>query len=116
MNAREAMLALLDGKMLYHHTPGMDVKYRLNEDDMIEQITEGDIRTNVALNWIDGIVEQCPLTFREAMQEAIKGRKISCENTPNCEFYFNEHGALECSAIHQSISSMELKGKWRVVE
>lgn len=116
MNAREAMLALLDGKTLYHRITGMNVKYRLNDDNQIEQITEGDIRTNVALNWIDGIVEECPLTFKEAMQEAIKGRKISCEETPNCEYYFNEHGALECSAILQSISSMELRGKWKVVE
>lgn len=102
MNAREVMLALLDGKTLYHHISGMDVKYRLNDNNQIEQITEGDIRTNVVLNWIDGIVEEYPLTFKEAMQEAIKGRKISCEDPSHCEYYFDNYGVLKCNrSIHK---------------
>ena len=121
MNAKEVMLALLDGKTLYHRILGMDVKYRLNDDDQIEQITEGDIRTNVVLNWIDGIVEEYPLTFKEAMQEAIKGKRITSEKSIDV-YFFNEYGELVVSGrfvegvINYPIDHEEINAKWRVVE
>jgi hypothetical protein len=116
MNAREAMLALLDGKTLYHHIPGMDVKYRLNKDNQIEQITEGDIRTNVALNWIDGIVGEYPLTFKDAMKEAMKGKRVANEYLPEHQYCFGKDGQLMCDEEVEKIYAEEIKAKWRVVE
>ena len=81
-----------------------------------EEFGKENVKVYLEMDALEEMKEEYHLTFKEAMQEAIKGRKISCEDTPNCEYYFDNYGALQCSAILQSISNMELKGKWKVVE
>lgn len=124
MNAREAMLALLDGKTvefsigklkldengtilaMWHHDECHDTEW--HEADML--MNNPDFK----------IVEEYPLTFKEAMQEAINGKKIVCNRRPVYMYSFNPAGKLieitPCGSDIASISDVLINAKWNVVE
>ena len=123
MNARKRMQALLDGKIV-----GIEgrVKYKLDPDG------------NILVDYCDGegwdvwqelqsfnddkleIIEEYPLTFKEAMQEAINGKKIVCNRKPDCVYCFNPTGKLieiaPCGSDIASIGDISIEAKWKVVE
>ena len=121
VNARECMQALVDGKTLRR----FDVFIKLDEDGDIT--INGDIPDYGDLGKLNfnadfwEVTEEYPLTFREAMQEAIKGHKIAHETYYKDIFFFDKIGRLRCN--HEtygegfvSITDKHVTGKWRVVK
>lgn len=121
MNARECMQALVDGKTLRR----FDVFIELDEDGDIS--INGDIPDYRDLGKLNfnapfwETTEVYPLTFKEAMQEAIKGHKIAHETYYKDIFFFDKEGCLRCN--HETygegfvtITDKHVTGKWRVVK
>lgn len=121
MNARECMQALLDGKTLRRF--GDFVKLDEDGDISINGDTPyyrdlGKLNFNADF-W--EITEEYPLTFREAMQEAINGHKIAHETYYKDIYFFDKKGCLRSD--HETygvgfapIHDNQATGKWRVVE
>jgi hypothetical protein len=121
VNAKECMQALVKGKTLRR----FDVFIKLDEDGDISINGETpDYRDLGKLNFnapFWEVTEEFPLTFKEAMQEAINGRKIAHETYYKDIFFFDKKGCLRCN--HEtygegfvSFSDEHVTGKWRVVE
>ena len=123
MNARERMQALLDGKVI-----GVEdrVRYKLDQDgNMLVDYCDGDgwdVWQELSSFNDDKleIIEEYPLTFKEAMQEAINGKKIVCNRRPVYMYCFNPAGKLieiaPCGSDIASISDVLINAKWNVVE
>lgn len=124
MNARERMQALLDGKIV-----GIEgcVKYKLDTDgNMLVDYCDGDgwdvWQELSSLNDDElEIIEEYPLTFKEAMQEAINGKKIANEYMPEYTYWFDEDGVLtdrydEKEPAFDCLCADEITAKWKVVE
>lgn len=120
MNAREVMQALVDGKTV-ESTIG---KLKLDENGTIlamwhhdgchdTEWHEADVLMN---NPNFKIVEEYPLTFREAMQEAINGKRVANEYLPEHQHRFDKDGQLICDGEVEKIYIEEIKAKWKVVE
>lgn len=121
MNAKECMQALVKGKTLRR----FDVFIKLDEDGDISINGETpDYRDLGKLNFnapFWEVTEEYPLTFKEAMQEAINGKKIAHETYYKDVYFFDKKGCLRCNhetygAGITSISDKHVTGKWRVVE
>lgn len=120
MNARECMQALVDGKTLRR----FDVFIKLDEDgDISVNGDTPDYRELGKLNFNADfweVTEEYPLTFREAMQEAINGKKIVCKRRPERVYSFNPAGKLieigPWGSDIASIGDISINSKWRVVK
>lgn len=122
MNAKEVMQALLDGKTVesvygkFKLEPNGEIlHYYVNGEEWdVAEMIFNDIRAEFK------IIEEYPLTFKEAMQEAINGKKIACNRRPVYMYSFNPAGKLieitPCGSDIASISDVLINAKWRVVE
>lgn len=125
MNAREAMQALLDGKTLCN---GNSNHYKLDSDGYI--ISKGDISAG---NWystdilcMNGVVDEYPLTFEEALREMLDGKVVEVERLdPNLRFRHRFNRELSCFEFYSTsedkwwmthITECEQSCKWKVVE
>ena len=89
MNAKEAMQALLDGKTLCN---GNWNHYKLDSDGYI--ISKGDISAG---NWystdilcMNGVVEEYPLTFEQALRAMLDGKVVMCEVFDDRKYFFSD--------------------------
>ena len=122
MNAKEAMQALLDGKTLCN---GNSNHYKLDSDGYI--ISKGDISAG---NWystdilcMNGVVDEYPLTFEEAVRAMLDGKVVECEETSTlrqrfCNGRFEYMNLLSGSnwGLSEYLREREQKAKWKVVE
>ena len=122
MNAKEAMQALLDGKTLYKRTHDGRYLFKLNEDGQLETKFEDKLHIGNCLNTIDGIYEEYPLTFEEALRAMLDGKVVECEATSILRQRFC-NGQFEYMSISGSnwglseyLREKEQKAKWKVVE
>ena len=117
MNAREAMQALLDGKIV----TGFNFKLKLNgSGELIVKGIDGWNPSSNDLNYITGVVEEYPLTFEEALRAMLDGKVVKCKSTISSRrFHDGEFQFLDCIGewIQANWFENELqKGKWKVVE
>lgn len=85
MNAKEAMQALLDGKIV----TGFNTKWKLNgSGELIVEGIDGWNPSGNDLNHITGVVEEYPLTFEQALREMLDGKVVMCEVFHDREYYF----------------------------
>lgn len=119
MNAREVMQALLDGKTVCR----CDIQYKLIDNELMTKwfsMNEWYHAPWDLNNEGVEIVDEYTLTFKEAMQEAINGKKIVCNRRPVYMYSFNPAGKLieitPCGSDIASISDVLIKAKWKVVE
>ena len=123
MNAKEAMQALLDGKIVTTST----CEWKLNGTGaLIFKDTEGWAVSNNVLNRITGVIEEYPLTFEEALRAMLDGKVVEVERLdlkPRFSYRFNrELSCFEFYAISDGkwwmthISECEQICKWKVVE
>ena len=117
MTAREAMQALLDGKIV----TGFNTEWKLNGfGGLIVKGIDGWNPSGNDLNYITGVVEEYPLTFEEALRAMLDGKVVKCESLINSrrfhdgEFQFmNSRG--EWIQVNWFENELQ-KGKWKVVE
>ena len=121
MNAREAMEALLEGKIL---TAYGTVDYRLNDTGIIEH------RGHTAPAWHEyptfmnnnpKIVEEYPLTFKEAVQAMLDGKICVSSYYPKSWIRFGDIGFEfrnpPCDKWRKGyLQYVEQDSKWKVVE
>ena len=121
MNAREAMKALLDGKIL---TAYGSIDYRLNDAGIIEQSGHTAPAWHeypIFMNNNPKIVEEYPLTFKEAVMAMLDGKIVVSEvdsdtqNKFDCDrFYAKPKFTDWVEAV--GFAPGETEGKWKVVE
>lgn len=125
VNAREVMQALLDGQTVesvygkFKLEPNGEIlHFYVNDEEWdVADMIFNDIRAEFK------IVEEYPLTFKEAMAEMLKGKKVKaeiCENVESeSEYYFGEDGTLKSYHPEEgecTIIKMTFHEKWKVVE
>lgn len=122
MNAKEAMMALLDGKIV----TGFNTKWKLN--DLGELVVKGIDDWNPSgndLNYIIDVVEEYPLTFKEALKAMIDGKTVESENSKHKYFLADACGVTFAEVTEDeprgrilitTIKVPEQVGKWKVVE
>lgn len=121
MNAREAMQALLDGKTVYHDNERIELRLDMG-GTLLCRIDDKDWTTwGFVLNCCDGIVEEYPLTFEQALRAMLDGK--ICETISGVKFRFNHEYSLfeTCHKPTQTWGACEIgfdeqKAKWQVVE
>ena len=119
LTAREAMQALLDGKIV----TGFNTKWKLNgSGELIVKGIDGWNPSGNDLNHITGVVEEYPLTFEEALRAMLDGKVVECEATSILRQRFC-NGQFEYMSISGSnwglseyLREKEQKAKWKVVE
>ena len=121
MNAREAMQALLDGKTLYKRTHDGRYLFKLNEDGQLETKFEDKLHIGNSLNTIDGIYEEYPLTFEQALREMLDGKVVVCEAFDNRKYFFSDDWFQFKSRDYDWFQVDWFEGemrdaKWKVVE
>ena len=121
MNAREAMQALLDGKTLYQRTTGCGrVTCKLDSEGVLRTISEGGLQFGNNLNVMEGIYEEYPLTFEQALRAMLDGKVVKSEGMAS-PIRFNHY-----DGVFQYLNSDDWRGayisrpqqreKWKVVE
>lgn len=122
MNAKEAMMALLDGKIV----TGFNTKWKLN--DLGELVVKGIDDWNPsgnALNYIIDVVEEYPLTFKEALKAMLDGKIVESDVSKRryqlmsiYEYHetYVEVSDESCTPILTEIKLSEQIGKWKVIE
>ena len=127
MNAREAMQALLDGKTVYHQIGEDGIRHELKlADDGVLMVwysfDQNWQHVPWSLNNMDGIVEEYPLTFEEAIRAMLDGKVVKCESSlslRSCRFHdgvFQFH-CYDSEWVPLSwFEEKAQKSKWKVVE
>lgn len=120
MNAREAMQALLDGKTVITNFG----EYRLSDDgEVVLRSCPEDvwIHCGTFINHVSEIVEEYPLTFKEAVMAMLDGKIVVSEvdsdtqNKFDCDrFYAKPKFTDWVEAV--GFAPGETKCKWKVVE
>lgn len=121
MNAREAMQALLEGKIL---TAYGSVDYRLNDKGKIEQSghdAPGWTEYPTFMNNNPKIVEEYPLTFKEAMIAMMDGKVCVSSYYPKSwirfgDMRFEYRNSLDDKWKECYLEYVEQGSKWKVVE
>lgn len=119
MNAREVMQALLDGKTVRN---SLHISYKLFNDKLMCRYRDAEWNgTNLPFNDIlTEIVKEYSLTFKEAMQEMLKGNTVTNEVNYRNHYFLDDYGCLICIddgiGYHADITSEENMAKWKVVE
>lgn len=120
MNAREAMQALLDGKVVTGHK----IKLMLNKDGyLLSKEIEGWGLSHNGLNDMTGVVEEYPLTFKEALCAMMDGKVVTSKNSYS---KYRLRGTFQCwREIFKDdwawedtcgFDYTEQESKWKVVE
>ena len=119
MNAREVMQALLDGKVV---CDSLGVSYKLSNNKLMCRYKDGEW-DGTHLRFNDStieIVKEYSLTFKEAMQEMLKGNTVTNEVNYRNHYFLDDYGCLICIddgiGYHADITSEENMAKWKVVE
>lgn len=85
-----------------------------------EKFGKENVKVYLEMDALEEMKEEYHLTFKEAMQEAINGKKIVCNRKPDCVYSFNPAGKLieiaPCGSDIASIGDISIKAKWKVVE
>lgn len=126
MTAREAMQALLEGETVYcRKGKGID-RLKLSDDGTLDWCTpdNGWERVPWILNSMEGIYDEYPLVFKEALRAMIDGKTVESENSQRK--YFLAGAEVEVFAEMKEgtpgrifvteIRLSEQVGKWKVVE
>ena len=115
------MQALLDGKIV----TGFNFKLKLNGRG--ELVVEGVDSWNPSsndLNYIIDVVEEYPLTFKEALKAMLDGKVVMCKEPFHGYAYRFHNGRFEDSHVNDCFTRWEQCGmpsfrqdsKWKVVE
>ena len=118
LTAREAMQALLDGKIV----TGFNTKWKLNgSGELIVKGIDGWNPSGNDLNHITGVVEEYPLTFEEALREMLDGKVVMCEAFNDRKYFFsNEWFRFQYHDdewVQVDWFEMRMRdAKWKVVE
>lgn len=87
LTAREAMQALLDGKIV----TGFNTEWKLNGfGGLIVKGIDGWNPSGNDLNYITGVVEEYPLTFEEALRAMLDGKVVMCEAFNDREYFYSD--------------------------
>lgn len=125
MNAREALQALLDGKIL---SESFSIRggrlIRLNKDGNIETLGEGGMGVHRTMPYLTfentKIWEDYPLTFVEAMKALAEGYSVESERSKARFFAYNGKMYARCEGDDddevRDITTEEISGMWRLVE
>ena len=92
MNAKEAMQALLTGKIVYRQCKGDINKFKLSDDGTLDWCTSdgGWEPISWMLNSIEGIYEEYPLAFEQALKEMLNGKTVMCEVFNDRKYHFSD--------------------------
>lgn len=126
LTAKEAMQALLDGKIVYRQCKGDINKFKLSDDGTLDWCTSYDNWAPVPwmLNSIEGVFEEYPLTFREALKAMIDGKAVESEYS-KCRYILASACGVTFAEVtkseHSRLLITEIKvpeqiGKWKVIE
>lgn len=118
MNTREVMQALLDGKTVCR----CDIQYKLIDNELMTKwfsMNEWYHAPWDLNNEGVEIVKEYSLTFKEAMQEMLKGNTVTNEVNYRNHYFLDDYGCLICIddgiGCHADITSEENMAKWKVV-
>lgn len=124
MDAVDALRAMKDGRVIRRRCrPALEL--RLHEDRFEARYGKGNWDANYmslqtfldAEDW--EVVEEYPLTFGEAIAEAMKGRLVANETCPEI-IYRMRNGVLEyldADGVHtDDLCKGEIEAGWRVIE
>ena len=117
MTAREAMQALLDGKVVV--TDG-HTRYVLNDKGYIG-LDHGPIREEPCgsfLNSVVKVIEGYPLTFEQALREMLDGKVVESQRCNNPTRFHEGRFEYLCDDtwFFTDIHKFEQESKWKVVE
>ena len=125
MNAREALQALLDGKILTESfSAGIGRLIRLNKNGDIETLGERGTAVHRVMPCLTfentKIWENYPLTFVKAMKALAEGHHVESEISKVRFFAYNGKMYVSCEGDDdddvRGITAEEVAGMWRVVE
>lgn len=121
VKGRETFKALAEGKTVYF--PIRNMRFKMDSDGNLL------VRTKSCDNWeVCGAVcgwvwmDECeiakeyPLSFKDAVNEAMHGKRVANEYLPELQYHFDKDGQLMCDGEVEKIYAEEIKAKWKVVE
>ena len=121
ITAREAMQALLEGKVV----TGLNTKWKLNgSGELIVEGVDGWNPSGNDLNHISSVVDdEYPLDFKHALKAMLKGKTVVCEENDWYAFRFR-NGVFESSLDWDYYPKWDKgviytpmqEAKWKVVE
>lgn len=121
MKGRETFKALAEGKTVYF--PIRNMRFRMDSDGNLLVWSAlcdnwGACGAICGWVWMDEceIAKGYPLSFKDAMNEAMHGKKVANEYLPEHQYCFGKDGQLMCDGEVEKIYIEEIKAKWRVVE
>lgn len=126
MTAREAMQAMLVGKTVYRRDfDDSERKYmfKLSEKGQtVEWFDNGWMETMyIPLNDIEGVIEEYPLNFEQALRAMLDGKIVRNDFYPHFKqrfhngcFEYNEDDTAEWHDTY--FPHLEQKSRWKVVE
>ena len=122
MNAREALQALLDGKVLREN---LNIPYyrliRLNDNGDIETMTRGNVEVHHTMPYVtfDNVEIWVPYTLNFARALEISGKSVQSESSKATYFLYNGKLYATCTEVDdeiRGITAEEIKGMWRLVK
>ncbi|MBQ7405290.1 MAG: hypothetical protein IJV90_02595 [Candidatus Methanomethylophilaceae archaeon] len=128
MTAEEAMQALLEGEVVYCYSCGEIHKFRLSDEGKLQSWHDnpgGWETTPWLLNSIEGVYDEYPLVFKEALKAMLDGKTVESDVSKRKYHLMNIYGYHEtfvevgdesCTTILTEIKLSEQIGKWKVVE
>ena len=124
LTARETMQALLDGEIVYRRdddNPGRIYEFKLSEKgEIVEWFNNNWVWSYIPLNDIEGVIEEYPLTFEQALRAMLDGKVVESEVSTILHRFCN--GQFEFSAtgvrwnFTENFREETQKSKWKVVE
>ena len=127
LTARETMQALLDGEIVYRRdddNPGRIYEFKLSEEgEIVEWFNNNWVWSYIPLNDIEGVIEEYPLSFEQALHAMLDGKVVECEATPilrqrfcNGQFEYLNFLSNSNWGLSEYLREKEQKAKWKVVE
>lgn len=120
MTAREAMQALLDGKI----ATGFNTKLKLNGlGELVVKGIDGWNPSSNDLNYIIDVVEKYPLDFEQALRAMLDNKTVMCEGCEEYAYRFRD-GRFESSYSGDEFTKWDKcviftpmqEAKWKVIE
>lgn len=124
MTAREAMQALLDGKIVYRRDdddPERIYEFKLSEKGYIVEWFKDDwVLSHIPLNDLVGITEEYSLNFEQALHAMLGGKIVISDLNPNLKQRFHdgcfEYNGDDAEWRDSYFPIVEQKSRWKVVE
>lgn len=127
LTAKEAMQALLDGKTVYQMDYDLECThmFKLSEKGwIVEWFNDSWCASSyLPLNDIEGVIEEYPLSFEQALHAMLDGKVVECEATPilrqrfcNGQFEYLNFLSNSNWGLSEYLREKEQKAKWKVVE